>query len=87
MDIRFCMIRSAVRREIPHGLDGGTARLVQLLHSCHVCVVIPEITRGNLPNCIPPGWCVADILTAMGFGVPVRRADENLLEMCLTEAL
>ncbi|SRR5258706_9837130 len=87
MDIRFCMIRSAARREIPHGLDGGTARLVQLFHGCHVCVVVPEKARDDVPNCIPPGWCVADILTAMGFGVSVWRADENLLEMCLIEAL
>ena len=81
------MIGSTVWCEVPQRLDGGTARLVQLLHCCHVCVVVPEKARDNLPNCLPPGWCVADILTAMGFGVPVRRADENLLKMRVIEAL
>ena len=86
MDIRFCMIRSAAGREIPHRLDGGTARLVQLFHGCHVCVVVPEKARDNVPNCIPPGWCVADTLTTVRFGVSIRGADENLLEMCRTKA-
>ena len=81
------MIGPTFRCEISHGLDGSTGRLVELLHSCYVCVIVPEIARDNVPDRVPPGWCVADILIRVKFGIPVRRTDKNLLEVCRIEAL
>lgn len=86
MNISLCVISPTVRCEISHRLDGSTGRLVELFHGCYVCVIVPEIARDNAPDRVPPGWCVADILVMVQFGVSVRRTNENLLEVCRVEA-